>query len=247
MVFLLPAKLRFHELALANQFILLLVAEVACGTNVATTLARLVSGLLHIGDFPLCLLHCLFESLDSLQPLGLLFALFHFVVDGCDVGFVGFEITVGLQVVENCRHKARPVATTSYLPGVTHEKTASSVLLSLYDQHPEHLSFRLVVHELLNHRHSLLSGQQTQRMRLVVERVVHPGRHHMMSVERMEDGSLFGSCYGVLFVVGHNNYAMIRIIEHRIKETRFFFMPRSSIFATLSQSYEKLPTFHIKL
>ena len=69
----------------------------------------------------------------------------------------------------------------------------------------------------------------------------------MMSVERMEDGSLFGSCYGVLFVVGHNNYAMIRIIEHRIKETRFFFMPRSSIFATLSQSYEKLPTFHIKL
>ena len=69
----------------------------------------------------------------------------------------------------------------------------------------------------------------------------------MMSVERMEDGSLFGSCYDVLFVGGHNNYAMIRIIEHRIKETWFFFMPRSSIFATLSQSYEKLPTFHIKL
>ena len=74
MVFLLPAQFRFHELALANQRILLLVAEVACGTNVATTLAVLVSGLLHIGDFPLCLLHCLFESIDSLQPFGLLFA-----------------------------------------------------------------------------------------------------------------------------------------------------------------------------
>ena len=48
----------------------------------------------------------------------------------------------------------------------------------------------------------------------------------MMSVERMEDGSLFGSCYDVLFVVGHHSIAKIRIIE---------------------QSYEKLLTFHIKL
>ena len=66
MVFLLPTKLRFHELAFANQCILLFAAEVSSGTDVVAALASLDSCLLHFADFPPSLLLCLFQSLDSL-------------------------------------------------------------------------------------------------------------------------------------------------------------------------------------
>ena len=128
------------------------------------------------------------------------------LIDVGDLGLVRLEISVGLEIVIDCRHEVRPVAASGNLSAVTGYVPQSTVLP--YDYHAKHLAFGYLRLKAGIHR-SLCKGllfvatqisrqlhdcQLTKRIRLVIERIVQPDRWLHGCIKRMEYHSFLEEC-----------------------------------------------------
>ena len=111
------------------------------------------------------------------------------LVDACYLILVPSEVTLRLQIVEDCRHKTLPVALSTYLSTIGshvahpwHSVLARPLRFfgALHDQHTKHLSTVYLLAPIVTLSEfllQLLASQDAERVRLITERIVHRLRH----------------------------------------------------------------------